>query len=88
MRYRMLIGRLYRKQGMMINSFYVLRESLNNFKKYAEGLVSSIEKGEESESKGHFKLPEMYGGSMASALGNVQASKQGKAPPAKPPASK
>ena len=67
MRYRMLIGRLYRKQGMMINCFYVLRESLNNFKKYAEGLVNAIEKGEEADSKGHFKLPEMYGGSMAAA---------------------
>ena len=62
MRYRALIGRIYRKQGLMINSFYVLRESLTNFKKYAEGLCSNIEKGEESEGKGHFKLPEIYGG--------------------------
>jgi len=86
MRYRMMIGRLYRKQGMMLDSFYVLRESLNNFKKYAEGLVYEIEKGQESESKGHFKLPEMYGGSLVNA--QAPPSKQGKAPPAKPPPSK
>jgi len=84
-----MIGRLYRKQGMMINSFYVLRESLNNFKKYAEGLVNSIEKGDENETKGHFKLPEMYGGANAVGGANsMPASKAGKAPPAKPPASK
>lgn len=63
LRCRLLIGRLSRKQGLMINSFYVLRESLKNFKKFAEGLVSGIEKGEEKEDKGSFKIPEMYGGS-------------------------
>ena len=71
---------------MMINSFYVLRESLNNFKKYAEGLTFGIEKGDESEDKGHFKLPEMYGGSNAIAPGGTAAAApKGKAPPAKAP---
>lgn len=62
MRCRLLIGRLCRKQGLMINSFYVLREALSNFKKMAEGLTQEIEKGEESRDKGCFSLPEMYGG--------------------------
>ena len=91
MRYRALIGRINRKQGLMINSFYVLRESLTNFKKYADGLCSNIEKGEESEGKGHFKLPEIYGGS----LGGAPPSAPGGAKPggkpaaaAKPPPSK
>lgn len=84
MRCRLLIGRLCRKQGLLINSFYVLRDSLTNFKKFAEGLSSNIEKGEESESKGSFKLPEMYGGgaNLAQAAAGGKGAK-GKAADAK-----
>ena len=84
MRYRLLIGRLNRKQGLMINSFYVLRESLNNFKRFAEGMSSDIERGEESREKGSFMLPEMYGGGNAAfASTNAAPAKGGKAAPAK-----
>ena len=78
-------GRLCRKQGLMINSFYVLRESLANFKKFAEGLSSGVEKGNESVDKGSFKLPDMYGGSSAAAAAAAAGapSKKGGAPPAK-----
>ena len=80
MRYRLLIGRLNRKQGLMINSFYVLRESLNNFKRFAEGMSSDIERGEESREKGSFMLPEMYGGGNAAfASANAAPAKGGKA---------
>ena len=51
----------------MVNGFYVLRESLQNFKKFAEGLSSNIEKGEEGQEKGSLLLPEMYGGGNTAA---------------------
>lgn len=82
----MLIGRLCRKQGLMVSGFYVLRQSLQNFKRLAEGLSSGVEKGEESDKKGSLKLPEMYGGGGAAAQAPPAAAK--KAPPAKAPAPK
>ena len=66
----------------MVNGFYVLRESLQNFKKFAEGLSTNIEKGEESQDKGSLALPEMYGGGGA-ALAAGGAPKKGGAPPPK-----
>ena len=47
----------------MLQSFYVLRQALLNFKSLAEGKHSKVETGLESEDKGTFKLPEIYGGS-------------------------
>lgn len=82
MRCRLFIGRICRKQGLMVNGFYVLRESLHNFKKFAEGLSSNIEKGEESQEKGSLLLPEMYGGGNALAAAGAPG-KKGGAPPAK-----
>ena len=88
MRCRLLVGRLSRQQGLLINGFYVLRESLSNFKKFAEGLIANVEKGEESKDKGSFQLPEMYGGGagQAAAAGAKGGAKgaPAKAPPAKP----
>ena len=72
----------------MINAFYVLRESLSNFKKYAEGLSSNIEKGEEASDKGIFKLPEIYGGANLAAAGGAPAGGKKAAPPGKAPAGK
>ena len=46
----------------MVNAFYVLRQSLHNFKKFAEGISTGVEKGEEGAEKGSLLLPEMYGG--------------------------
>ena len=63
MRARYMVGRIYRKQGLLINSFYVLRKSLENFKLFAEGVVTGVEKGEEGKEKKSFTIPEMYGGS-------------------------
>ena len=44
LRERYAIGRAYRKQGLLVNSFYVLRKGLQNFKLFAEG-CSGIEDG-------------------------------------------
>lgn len=85
LRSRLMIGRIFRKQGLLINSFYTLKQSLENFKLFAEGVISGIEKGEEGRDKGSFVIPEMYGGSAA-AVGNNPAGKGQKAPPAKAPA--
>ena len=84
LRCRLNIGRVSRKHGFVINSFYVLRESLINIKKFAEGLFSGIEKGEESEQKGSFRLPEMYGGG-ASAFSSQSSAPVGKGKQAPPP---
>ena len=67
----------------MVNGFYVLRESLQNFKKFAEGLSSNIEKGEESQDKGSLALPEMYGGGGAALGAGGAPGKKGGAPPPK-----
>jgi len=63
LRTRFLLGRVFRKQGLLINSFYVVRQGLINFKLLAEGETRGVEIGEESKDKGSFKLPEMFGGS-------------------------
>jgi hypothetical protein len=79
-----MIARVYRKQGLLINGFYTLKKSLENFKLFAEGNISGVEKGDEGKDKGSFTIPEMYGGSLATQA-NAPSSK-GKAPPAKAPA--
>lgn len=66
----------------MVNSFYVLREGLRNFKKFAEGLSTGIEKGEESSDKGSLQLPEMYGGGNSNFASQASVGK-GKAPAGK-----
>ena len=63
LRSRMLISRMHQKQGFLLQAFYVLRQALINFKALAEGKHSKVETGLESEDKGSFKLPEIYGGS-------------------------
>lgn len=81
LRTRFLLGRVFRKQGLLINAFYVLRQGLVNFKLLAEGETRGVESGEETKEKGSFKLPEMFGG--AGAAGANAAAKGGKAPPPK-----
>ena len=77
LRTRAVIGRIYRKQGLLINSFYVLRQSLTNYKLFAEGWTNETESGQEDKSKGSFELPDSFatGGSTA------PPAKGGKAPP-------
>jgi hypothetical protein len=87
----MLIGRICRKQGLYINSFYVLRQSLQNFKALAEGVTKGVEDGAESKEKGSFSLPEVFGGGGAAAAGQEKGgakkpAAQAKAPPPKAPA--
>ena len=67
----------------MVNGFYVLRESLHNFKKFADGLTNNIEKGEESADKGSLALPEIYGGGGAQMAAQGAPGKKGGAPPPK-----
>ena len=62
---------------MLLESFYILRQGLTNFKALAEGQYREVEKGTEAESKGSFKLPDALAASSAPAAG-----KKG-APPAK-----
>lgn len=86
LRIRMLIGRVYRKQGLYINSFYVLRQSLQNFKAMAEGATNKVEDGAEAKDKGSFSLPDIYGGAAGYQTGASQdkgGAKGGKAAPAK-----
>ena len=87
LRTRLLLGRLFRKQGLLINGFYALRQGLKNFLSLAEGQTADIEKGDEDKDKGSFELPEIYGGAGVGGL-NATADKgaKGKAPPAKAPA--
>jgi hypothetical protein len=48
---------------LLLQSYYILKQALVNFKALAEGKHSKVELGIESEDKGSFKLPEIYGGS-------------------------
>ena len=80
LRSRNMIGRLFRKQGLLLNSYYALKQALVNFKSSAEGWSNDVETGMESKDKGSFELPEMFGGSNAGA----PAAKGGKAAPAAP----
>lgn len=87
LRTRLLLGRLFRKQGLLISGFYALRQGLKNFLSLAEGQTADIEKGNEDKDKGSFELPEIYGGNGVVG-GNAAADKgaKGKAAPAKAPA--
>lgn len=58
LRIRTAIGRIQESQGLLLESFYVLRQGLTNFKVLAEGQYRDVEKGSEPETKGTFKLPE------------------------------
>ncbi len=55
-----------------------------NFKLIAEGWTQEVENGTEPKEKGSFELPEMYGGTLATAAvtGKGAVAKE-KAPPAK-----
>ena len=75
LRMRSTLGRLYQSQGLLLESFYVLRQGLINFKALAEGQYREVEKGAESESKGSFKLPDALGG------GAPAGAKKGAPPP-------
>ena len=80
LRSRHLIGRIFRKQGLLINSYYSLKQALVNFKLIAEGWSNEVETGLEPKDKGSFELPEMFGGNNSGA----PAAKGGKAAPAAP----
>lgn len=79
LRSRSLLGRLFRKQGLMINAYYSLKQALVNFKLIAEGWSNDVESGNEPKDKGSFELPEMFGGNNAGA---GAPAKGGKAPAA------
>lgn len=83
MRCRGMLGRLFRRQGLLINAYYSLKQALVNFKLIAEGWSNEVETGAEPKDKGSFELPEMFGGNSA----NAAPAKGGKAAaPAKAPA--
>lgn len=90
LRARNLLGDLYKRRGMNLESFYVLRQGLQNFKLYAEGCIKGIENGQEAKDKGSFSLPEMFGGINLNAATQIKGA-QAKAPakaPEKAPAGK
>jgi len=62
LRARHLLGRVFRKQGLLINAYYSLKQGLINFKLIAEGWTNEVETGQETKEKGSFELPEMFGG--------------------------
>lgn len=76
LRSRATLSRVYQSQGLVLESFYVLRQGLTNFKALAEGQYREVEKGSEPEGKGSFKLPEALSGGGAPAAG-----KKGAPPP-------
>lgn len=89
LRARVLVSRIQSKQGLLVNSFYILRQALTNFKAFADGKHVKIETGAESEDKGSFKLPEMYGGTglgIAAGAGAIDPKAKAGAPPVKAPA--
>lgn len=59
-----------------MESFYIQRHGLANFKALAEGQYRDVEKGSEPESKGTFKLPDALAAAGAPAAGG----KKDKAP--------
>lgn len=77
LRVRALLGRVYEGQGMNLESFYVLRQGLQNFTALAEGQYRDVEKGSEPESKGSFKLPDgaAAGGAPAAGKGGAKDAK-------------
>lgn len=85
LRARMILGRIQAKQGLLLNSFYIYRQGLINFKNFAEGKHNKIETGLESEEKGTFRLPEIYGGTGLGAAAAPVDPKAKAAAPAKAP---
>jgi len=83
MRSRCLLGRKFRKQGLLVNAYYSLKQALVNFKLIAEGWSNEVENGHEPKDKGSFELPEMFGGS--NAAGAPAKGGAAKAAPAKQP---
>ena len=77
LRTRAQIGRIYTSQGLLVESFYILRQGLINFKALAEGQYREVENGAEHEGKGSFKLPDQLSGGGAPAAGG----KKGAPPP-------
>lgn len=84
LRSRSLLARLFRKQGLLLNAYYSLKQALLNFKSIAEGYSNDVENGNEPKDKGSFELPAEYGGSAQSAApakgGKPAAPAKGKAP--------
>jgi hypothetical protein len=90
LRTRNLLGLIFRRRGLLLESFYVLRQGLTNFKLYAEGCTKGIENGQEAKEKGSFSLPEMFGGkdpnvAAANVKGGAGAKAPAKAPEKAPP---
>ena len=81
LRSRVLLARTQSKQGLLINSFYILRQALTNFKAFTEGKHTKVETGLESEDKGSFKLPEIYGGTGLGIAAAADPKAKGGAPP-------
>lgn len=78
LRERATLARVYRSQGLLLESFYILRQGLVNFKALADGQYREVERGIEGESKGSFKLPDAL---AASSTGAPPAGKKGAPPP-------
>ena len=62
LRSRAMLGRIFRKQGLLINAYYAMKQGLLNFKLIAEGWSNDVETGQEPKDKGSFELPQMFGG--------------------------
>lgn len=77
LRERATLARVYRSQGLLLESFYILRQGLVNFKALAEGQYRELERGAEGEGKGSFKLPDALAATSAPAA----AGKKGAPPP-------
>lgn len=70
---RSSLARIFRRQGLSINAFNVLKQSLVNFKLIAEGWMQEVENGAEPKEKGSFELPELFGGTLPGAVGGGKA---------------
>ena len=57
LRSRAMLGRIFRKQGLLINAYYAMKQGLLNFKLIAEGWTNDVETGQEPKDKGSFELP-------------------------------
>ena len=45
LRSRALLGRIFRKQGLLIHAYYAMKQGLVNFKLIAEGWSNEVESG-------------------------------------------
>jgi hypothetical protein len=87
LRARLLLARSQAKQGLLLQSFYILRQGLTNFKLYAYGKHPKVETGLEADDKGTFRLPEIYGGTGLAGAAAAQVDPKAKGgAPAKAPA--